>query len=189
MRVKWRCPRTDLPDVPKLVADEPVRPATASNRNALPSALLPRDVASIRVIRAMHLLERIALRFEEVGVPVMVLKGAALHLTVHERPEERPMSDLDLLVHAKDVDRVDELLEEMDLHRGPSEFREDFFPRFHHETQYVAGALSPVAVDLHVRPLRLVRWSRIMPDDALWRRAEPKRVGAATVLCRRRRRC
>ena len=59
----------------------------------------------------MHLLERIAAAFNDAGVPLMVLKGAALNLTIHEDPGERAMLDLDLLVKPQDSERARGLLE------------------------------------------------------------------------------
>jgi hypothetical protein len=145
-------------------------------------AWTPLTASGVRNVRLMHLLERIAMRFAEERVPLMVLKGAALQLTVYERPDERPMCDLDLLVRPEDLGRVQALLDELDCLRGPEMFREDFFPRFHYELQYVSGSIQPAAIDLHARPFRLVRWSRLVPDDALWARAVRTPLGRAHVL-------
>ncbi len=136
----------------------------------------------MRNIRMMHQLEWIAARFNQAGIPVMVLKGAALLLTLYDRPDEREMTDIDLLVKPADLDRAQELLEELGHHRGEALFREDFFPRYYYEIQYRVGLLSTFAIDLHVRPFRLLRLSRVMPDDAIWRNAVDISIGDATVL-------
>jgi hypothetical protein len=130
----------------------------------------------------MHLLERIAARFNEAGVPLMALKGAALNLTVYEGPSERPMSDLDLLIKPVDIDRACALLEELGCLRGEPLVREDFFPRFHYEIDYAAKAVYPMKIDVHVRPFRPLRYARWVPPDALWDRAESAPIGRATVL-------
>ena len=149
-------------------------------------ASTPRDAEGLRTgttnVRMMHLLERIAARFNDVGVPLLALKGAALNLTVHERPDERPMSDLDLLIKPDHIDRAFALLEGLGALRGEPLVREDFFPRFYYETEYAAGHIYPVRIDLHVRPFRPLRYSRLVPEDALWRRAETVRIGAAHIL-------
>lgn len=149
-------------------------------------ASTPRDTEGLRTgttnVRMMHLLERIAARFNNAGVPLLALKGAALNLTVHERPDERPMSDLDLLIKPDHIDRAFALLEGLEALRGEPLVREDFFPRFYYETEYAAGHIYPVRIDLHVRPFRPLRYSRLVPEDALWRRAETVRIGAAHIL-------
>ncbi len=48
-------------------------------------------------------LERILEAFERAGIEVIVLKGAALAQTIYPDPALRPMSDIDLLVHAGDL--------------------------------------------------------------------------------------
>ncbi|MHC4590784.1 MAG: nucleotidyltransferase family protein, partial [Planctomycetota bacterium] len=60
-------------------------------------------------------------------------------------------------------------------------FREDFFPRYYYEIEYTAGSVDPVLIDLHVRPFRLLRYARLLPDEAIWERAVPVRMGSATV--------
>ena len=77
----------------------------------------PRSVRA-RNIRMMRLLERIAARFSEADVPLMVLKGAALHLALYEQPEDRAMADLDLMIRPEDVDKAFHLLEGLGGLRG-----------------------------------------------------------------------
>ncbi len=137
---------------------------------------------ALRNLRMMRLLERIAEKFNEADVPLLVLKGAALNLTVYDRPDARYMEDLDLLVRPQDVDRARVVLEELGGLRGESNVREDFFPRFHYETEYKFGAIYPVKVDLHVRPFRPFRYAATVPADALWERAQRVPLGRASVL-------
>lgn len=130
----------------------------------------------------MHLLESIARKFNEAGVALMVLKGAALHLVLEKTVAQRPMLDLDLLVKPDDIERARAVLEELGCLRGQELVREDFFPRFHYEVEYVARGVYPMKIDLHVRPFRPLRYSRFVPDDALWTRAQEVRIGRGTVL-------
>ncbi|MBT8484912.1 MAG: nucleotidyltransferase family protein [Phycisphaerae bacterium] len=140
------------------------------------------STVALQNVRLMHTLERIAKRFNEAGLPLMVLKGGALQLTLYREPDERPMADLDLLVRPDDVDAATALLEEMGGLRSEPLFHEDFFPRFYYEVQLRLGHVHPVTIDLHVRALRPLRLARLMPDDAFWARAEPITFGAATIL-------
>ncbi len=137
--------------------------------------------AATRNVCMMHVLERVAARFNQAGVRLMVLKGAALNLTLYARPDERPMSDLDLLVRPADVDRAVAVVEALGAVRGEPLVRDGFFPRFHYETEYKLGEVLPVRIDLHVRPFRPLRYSRLVPADAFWERADPVRIGRATV--------
>ncbi len=129
----------------------------------------------------MHTLERIAEAFEAWKVPLMALKGAALNLTLYDRPHQRPMSDLDLMVRPQDVDRAVAILEDIGAKRGEEFVRDDFFPRFYAEVEYNLGTVYPVRIDLHVRPLRPLRFARQMPCDALWTRSELVRIGGSRV--------
>ncbi|MCH7591688.1 MAG: nucleotidyltransferase family protein [Planctomycetes bacterium] len=141
----------------------------------------PRIVRA-RNLRMMRVLERIAAKFNEAGVPLMVLKGAALHLTLYEQPDDRAMADLDLMIRPDDVDQASHLLEQLGGLRGEPLVRDDFFPRFHYEIEYTLGNIYPVRIDLHVRPFRPLRYARLVPPDALWDRAEGVSIGRAKIL-------
>jgi hypothetical protein len=52
-------------------------------------------------------------RFEEVGIPAVLLKGAALALRYYRNLGMRSMADIDLLVHPADVRRAAALLAEL----------------------------------------------------------------------------
>ena len=157
--------------------------ATARHRTSQsPAHLRPVTPQAMPNIRMMHLLEWIAGKFNEAGISIMVLKGGALFLTLYQRPDEREMTDLDVLLKPSDLERAQKLLEDLGYHRGEVPFREDFFPRYYYEVQYRIGSISPFNIDLHVRPFRVLRYSRFVPEDALWQRAVPIKLGKATVL-------
>jgi hypothetical protein len=146
-------------------------------------ALPPTNLAAAtRNICLMHLLERLAGRFNAAGVPLLVLKGAALNLTLYQRPDERPMGDLDLLVRAAHLSGARRLLDEAGCRRGAPLVREDFFPRYYYELDYLAGDVLPMKIDLHVRAFRPLRYARLVPADALWQRAARVQCGPAAVL-------
>jgi len=159
------------------------RPDRESAVQADESLVLTGDpTVALRNIRMMHYLEHLAARFNEAGIPLMALKGAALHLTLYNNPGDRPMSDLDLMVRPADLDRAMKLMEKSGCLQSEPLIREDFFPRFHYEREYHAGVIYPVKIDFHIRPLRPLRFAKTLPDDALWSRAEPITFGKATVL-------
>jgi hypothetical protein len=72
-----------------------------------------RRSALVSSFRQSHLRDRLAAAvatLQDAGIPVLLLKGAALALTVYDSFDDRPMGDLDLLVDAADAWRAQELL-------------------------------------------------------------------------------
>jgi len=119
----------------------------------------------------LHMMQRLtplAAAFQEQGVELLLLKGAALNLTLYDQPHLRPMSDLDLMVRPQDAGRAAGVLEAMGCRRGPGLVRDDFFPRFHYEVEYTTSDPKPVRIDLHVRPFRPMRYAQLLPQDAFW---------------------
>lgn len=53
-----------------------------------------------------HVLAQVASALRDVAAPTLLVKGAALALTVYPSPASRPMQDIDLLVRRADRDRV-----------------------------------------------------------------------------------
>ena len=158
-----------------------VKPPASRDQRAVKLAPVGVFTATANV-RMMHFLERVAGAFNTAGVPLMALKGAALNLALYQRPHERPMVDLDLLIQPQHLDRAIDLLQQLGCRRSQILMREDFFPRFYYEVEFTAGTISPVTIDLHVRPLRPFQFLRCFPDDALWQRAQTAGIGNATIL-------
>lgn len=147
----------------------------------LQGARRPSSLTAWRNIRMMRLLERLALHFEQARIPLMALKGAALHLLVLDNPGARPMADVDLLVRPQDADRARHLLEQLGGLRGEPLVREDFFPRYHYEVEYSFGTVHPVKIDLHVRPFRPLRYAQCLPDDAFWKHCREVPIGRGRI--------
>ncbi|HXO21998.1 MAG TPA: nucleotidyltransferase family protein [Thermoanaerobaculia bacterium] len=64
----------------------------------------------LRIARMQAELAEVLAAFDAAGVPVMPLKGAVLAALVYPDPGERPMADLDLLLHVGDLLRGEEIL-------------------------------------------------------------------------------
>ncbi len=107
-------------------------------------------------------------------VPFLLLKGAALNATVYDSPDLRPMLDIDVLIRPEDAARADKLLLDAGCDRGPALLREDFYPKYYYEREYLTPSRPQVKLDVHVRPFRPLRYAATVPDDALWR--DPLRV-------------
>lgn len=132
-------------------------------------------------IRMMHFLALLAKAFNDADVPLMVLKGGAMQLMVYKAPTDRQMCDLDLLIKPCDIDRAFEILESVGAYRSQILMREDFFPRYYYEAEFTVGDIMPVVMDVHIRPLRPLRYVQFMPDDALWANAQQVQTGDAHV--------
>lgn len=69
-----------------------------------------------RYRRIQHLLKLIDSRARDDGIPLMALKGAALHAIGLYEAGERPMADIDLLAREADVQRTARMLEALGFH-------------------------------------------------------------------------
>lgn len=147
-----------------------------------PAAWRPVSTTGVRNFQMMRLLERIAARFSGAGVPLMVLKGGALHLTLCPSLDDRPMDDLDLMVRPEHAGRAIELLTSLGAKPSHALVRVDFFPKFHYETDFTIGAIYPIKIDLHVRPFRTLRYAQTVPVDAFWSRANTVPLGETQIL-------
>ncbi len=104
----------------------------------------------------------------EAGIPMVALKGAALHEAGFYRAGERPMADLDLLVEEPDVEGATKLLEAQGFHTELSFWKNRVF-KVDGETGGGLGERcdNPIKVELHWRirerlPLELTDISPIV---------------------------
>ena len=120
------------------------------------------------------------------GIEVIVLKGAALAVTVYPSIAHRPMGDVDLLVRPQDLERAQRTLKATGYRFVP-EAEERFKPfdtRFTGEMAFrkEMGQMS-VPIDLH--------WEIVVPEwyrrtttlkvEALWERARPLKLDGAAA--------
>jgi hypothetical protein len=128
------------------------------------------DARAAAMLRA-HVLARIGRLFAAEGLTAMLVKGAALALTVYPEPAARPMTDIDLLVRAADRDRVVAALERGGLERRAAEGRARSGALLG-ETVLLArsGALETL-VEVHTSLDKIV--PRPVDEAALFARAAP----------------
>lgn len=115
-----------------------------------------------------HLLEQLLDRFAEAGIPLILLKGPALGLTIYSDPALRPYEDYDLLLPA---DRLDDARALM-FQAGHVVFAEEW---------HAVTLRKPdhPDVDLHVSPFHeVVRPDRVAP---LWARCRTQEMSDRTV--------
>jgi hypothetical protein len=91
-------------------AVDPVMPAPSPLLRALrdPSVSLKTQspMAHADALLRGHVLAQVARALHAIAAPALLVKGAALALTVYPEPASRPMQDVDLLVHVADRARV-----------------------------------------------------------------------------------
>jgi len=174
--------RCDQQGVAGLVLEE-----LASKQETIPEEVVAqlRHAAMLIGASNVHLLfesRRIREAFDAAGVPLLLLKGAALQLTLYRRPDLRPMSDIDLLVRPREAALAEEILRGIGCKPGRDLVREDFFPACHYEREYLTGPVSAARIDLHARPFRPLRIARFMPDEAIWEHVQTVHVDGTPAL-------
>ncbi|MFI5180922.1 MAG: nucleotidyltransferase family protein [Thermoanaerobaculia bacterium] len=111
---------------------------------------------------------------ERASIPTLLLKGAALALTVYPSPGLRPMADVDVLVPERLAAPARRVLAEAGWRPNPRE-PERRLAHLHAQEFVREVDGEPAALDLHWRAL----WEGREPagDDAWWESAEPLCAG------------
>ncbi len=137
-------------------------------------------VTEFRMAMTESVLEDVVTRLTAGGIPVLLMKGAALAKTVYASFAERPMGDLDLLVPAAEAERGWKALVSSGW-RVEFVGQEEFYGRHHH----LPGLLDPkglnLILELH-RALLPVGGPFALDEAEIWREARPIRVGNAEAL-------
>lgn len=143
-----------------------------------PQAAHLQRLAMVSEFRMMHLEQRLADSLEalaDAGIDVMLLKGAALALTVYGSFVRRPMIDVDILVHEDEALRArDVLVDEGWVSTEMEEF-ESFYRRHHHLPTLVDGRGLDMQLEVHTA-LFFEGNPFDFPMADLWRRAVPVTV-------------
>ncbi len=165
-----------------LILDRSQKTAVKIPKSALDTLRQAAMTVAAYNMRLICELEDLVCAMNQAAIPVLLLKGAALNLTLYPKVNQRPMTDLDLLIQPSDVNRTSSVLAKAGYVPGVALIRDDFFPRFYHETEWISQSASPVRIDLHARPFRPLRIAQTMPDDALFDNAKTVAVGNGQAL-------
>lgn len=105
----------------------------------------------VRQDRCEELLAKIDERARDAGFAVVALKGAALHAARVYAAGERPMADLDLLVHGADLDRAIAVLLSLGYRGAGITWNNHNFdpPGANRRTPLGEHAENPLKIDLH----------------------------------------
>jgi hypothetical protein len=133
-----------------------------------------REHVEIRQQRIAGLLAQIDARARRMALPLVALKGSALHALGLYIAGERPMADIDLLVRSRDLPVVQALLEEMGYEESFRQWKHRVFKP--HGGMAVRGLGehrdTPVNIEVHTRiherlPIRAVDITdNVWPEDA-----------------------
>ena len=143
-----------------------------------PQAAHLQRLAMVSEFRMMHLEQRLAeslAALSHAGIEVMLLKGAALALTVYGSFVRRPMVDVDMLVHEGEAERARDVLVEAGWVSSEVEELDGFYSGHHHLPALVDGRGLEVQLEIHTglffegNPFNF-------PVADLWRRAVPVTV-------------
>jgi len=112
----------------------------------------------LRHQRIVAILKDLGARAASVGVPMVMLKGSALHCLGVYSPGERPMADIDLLVRPGDVERSKEVLAAADFVQVGATWKDQIFvPACAVDTGVQTcpplgeNVAQPVKIELHTR--------------------------------------
>ena len=100
---------------------------------------------------ARESVDEIGAVFSSARIPVIVMKGAALLRTLYEDQGLRFLSDVDLLVDERDVERADTQLQTRGLKVSGSDHAEEVGSRCHYSFVYCWQQPRTVPVELHWR--------------------------------------
>ncbi len=136
-------------------------------------------VVAVRNTRLLQALREILSLLGRQGIPVIVLKGAALAEPLYGNIALRPMGDLDLLLQRQDVPRALEALEQAGYRQAHAEPR----PGAHlaHEVELMLYRVTQpdLLVELHWSLFDAAFYRERLPMDWFWQTATEARLGDA----------
>ena len=117
-------------------------------------------------------LQELVAAYAAAGIPVMLLKGAALAVTVYPSFTRRPMTDLDLLVPPERAREAWELATRLGWRKATAEQLDPFYAVHHHLPTLEDGRGTGLGLEIH---------TALFPQDnpfalgaaGLWRAARP----------------
>lgn len=134
-----------------------------------------------RNLRFLHRLEDVVSHLTAEGVPVILLKGAALAETVYRNASVRPMVDLDLLVRKEDVPTALRVLSALGYEPAQAEFRAGYLFTYNNEIVLVEIGEVKAPIEIHWSLFAPRYYQHAVPMDWFWQTALPVRIGNASA--------
>lgn len=113
-------------------------------------------MSDFRMLRLSARLSETVSVFRERGIPVLLLKGAAVGALSDPSFRARPMSDVDLLVDPADAPRAREAILAAGWHQTEDQRLHTLLKDMHHEAPFHDASLPGLRLELH---------SRLLPPD------------------------
>jgi hypothetical protein len=134
-----------------------------------------------RNLRLFHKLEDVVSHLTAGGVPVTLLKGAALAQTVYRNASVRPMVDLDLLVRQQDVPTALRVLSALGYEPAHAEHRAGYLFAYKNEMMLVKPGEVKAPIEIHWSLFGPLYYQQAVPMDWFWQTALPVRIGDASA--------
>lgn len=166
---------------------EPLLYAALRDEDCLPSDIEAewREAYLTTALRnavALRALDAVVARLADAGIPVIVLKGAALAQTVYGNVALRPMHDLDVLVHPAHAARALQALASLGFRRLWDEPRHGAEAAYESHTSLINSAEMGVILELHWGLIDSPYYQSRLRTDWFWATARPLRAGQSQPL-------
>ncbi len=130
-----------------------------------------------RNLLLLHKLEDAVGHLTAEGVPVILLKGAALAEAVYRKAAVRPMEDLDLLVRREHVSTALRVLSALGYEPAHAEFRAGYVVTYRNEVMLVKPGEVNVPIEIHWSLFSPLYYQHAVPINWFWQTALPASVG------------
>jgi hypothetical protein len=132
-----------------------------------------REHVELRYQRIAFLLKRIDADARSAGIAIVPLKGSALHALGLYAPGDRPMADIDLLVHEDDTERTATLLKSLGYVETFAQWKHRVFKPADAVSQKGLGEHrdTPINIELHTRIQERLPVSIVDITDHIYPRA------------------
>ena len=120
-------------------------------------------------------------RLSAAGVPVIVLKGAALATTLYASAALRPMGDLDLLVHPEHVPMALAALAQLGYAPGQHDLPDSHSAAYTNQVALARPAGEQEPVEIHWSLFSRTYYYYRVPMDWFWHTARPARFGPVSA--------
>lgn len=127
-------------------------------------------------------LNRVLERCEPEGIPVLLLKGAALSRTVYRDPARRPLRDLDLLVRREHVPRVEDMLKASGYTAHRVETQPGAALEYENQRMYFKTAPMLSQIEIHWALIDSPFYQQTRTSDWFWQSAQSVPVGKLPAL-------